>query len=191
MRETRIVARLRVALGPSYDSSALVSRIAEENLFQYPTEREVKSRARACDRRLSSLSDDEHVRDALMGLVTDGTPEQAALANLYAMARDNRIVWDFLSVTVAHKLRTHDPALSRHEIVSFLADLRLQDERVASWSDATLNKIRQVLTNALEGCGMYDRKSERLEPPLPDRCLTSAIRQNGDLVLLSVFGVIE
>ena len=82
MRETRIVARLRVALGPSYDSSALVSRIAEENLFQYPTEREVKSIARACDRRLSSLSDDEHVRDALMGLVADGTPEQAALANL-------------------------------------------------------------------------------------------------------------
>ena len=130
MRETRIVARLRVALGPSYDSSALVSRIAEENLFQYPTEREVKSIARACDRRLSSLSDDEHVRDALMGLVTDGTPEQAALANLYAMARDNRIVWDFLSVTVAHKLRTHDPALSRHEIVSFLADLRL---RTSAW----------------------------------------------------------
>lgn len=191
MRETRIVARLRVALGPSYDSSALVSRIAEENLFQYPTEREVKSIARACDRRLSSLSDDEHVRDALMGLVTDGTPEQAALANLYAMARDNRIVWDFLSMTVAHKLRMHDPALSRHEMVSFLADLRLQDERVASWSDATLNKIRQVLTNALEGCGMYDRKSEHLEPPLPDRCLTSAVRQNGDLVLLPVFGVIE
>ena len=191
MRETRIVARLRVALGPSYDSSALVSRIAEENLFQYPTEREVKSIARACDRRLSSLSDDEHVRDALMGLVTDGTPEQAALANLYAMARDNRIVWDVLSMTVAHKLRTHDPALSRHEIVSFLADLRLQDERVASWSDATLNKIRQVLTNALEGCGMYDRKSEHLEPPLPDRCLTSAVSQNGDLVLLPVFGVIE
>ena len=191
MRETRIVARLRVALGPSYDFSALVSRIAEENLFQYPTEREVKSIARACDRRLSSLSDDEHVRDALMGLVTDGTPEQAALANLYAMARDNRIVWDFLSMTVAQKLRTHDPALSRHEMVSFLADLRLQDERVASWSDATLNKIRQVLTNALEGCGMYDRKSEHLEPPLPDRCLTSAVRQNGDLVLLPVFGVIE
>lgn len=206
LRETRVVARLRAdaalagaaptdaaPAGTAPDATALdcdaaVARIAGENLFQYPTEREVKSIARACWRRLDALSDDPVLRDSLIDLAAHGTPDQARQVNLYAMARDNRIVWDFLAAVVSRKVLALDPALPRREIVAFLEGLRSQDDRAAAWSDATLNKIRQVLTAALVQCGMYDRKAETLRPLVADLSLEHAIRANGDDVLLPAFG---
>ncbi|WP_321974022.1 DUF1819 family protein [Paratractidigestivibacter sp.] len=188
LRETRTVARLRNEAGESYDPADLVARVCNENLFQYPTERELASVAKACDRRLTALSQDPATRAALIDLIANGTADQSAQANLYAMARDNRIVWDFLAAVVAHKFRTLDRSLTRPEIASFVEGLRAQDEKIARCSDATLNKIRQVLTACLVQCGMYDRRSERLAPPLPDRTLENCIRANGDYALLPAFG---
>lgn len=191
LRETRTVARLRNEAGESYDPAGLVARVCDENLFQYPTERELRSVARACDRRLTALSDDPATRAALIDLIANGTADQIAQTNLYAMARDNRIVWDFLATLVAHKFRTLDRSLTRPEVVAFVEGLRAQDQKIARCSDATLTKIRQVLTACLVWCGMYDRRSGRLTPPLLDRSLENGIRANGDFALLPAFGFKE
>ncbi len=194
LRETRTVARLRAdaaGSGKPLELAEVVDLAAEENIFQYPTEREVKSIARACWRRLDALSDDPALRNRLIDLVAAGTPDQARQVNLYALARDNRIVWEFLVVVVARKLQGLDESLPKREIVAFLEGLRAQDERAARWSDATLNKIRQVLTACLVECGMYDRRAETLLRPLLDLTLEQAMRANGDQVLLPAFGAAE
>ncbi len=194
LRETRTVARLRAdaaGSGKPLELADVVDLAAEENIFQYPTEREVKSIARACWRRLDALSDDPALRNQLIDLVAVGTPDQARQVNLYALARDNRIVWEFLAVVVARKLQGLDESLPKREIVAFLEGLRAQDERAARWSDATLNKIRQVLTACLVECGMYDRRAETLLRPLLDLTLEQAMRANGDQVLLPAFGAAE
>ena len=194
LRETRTVARLRAdaaGSGKPLGLADVVDLAAEENIFQYPTEREVKSIARACWRRLDALSDDPALRNQLIDLVAAGTPDQARQVNLYALARDNRIVWEFLVVEVARKFQGFDESLPKREIVAFLEGLRAQDERAARWSDATLNKIRQVLTACLVECGMYDRRAETLLRPLLDLTLEQAMRANGDQVLLPAFGAAE
>ena len=194
LRETRTVARLRAdaaGSGKPLELAEVVDLAAEENIFQYPTEREVKSIARACWRRLDALSDDPALRNRLIDLVAAGTPDQARQVNLYALARDNRIVWEFLVVEVAQKFQGLDESLPKREIVAFLEGLRAQDERAARWSDATLNKIRQVLTACLVECGMYDRRAETLLRPLLDLTLEQAMRANGDQVLLPAFGAAE
>ena len=61
MRETRVVAQLRLDEGLT--DQQIVSRVVEQNLFQYPTERELKSISRACARRLRALSDDPAARE--------------------------------------------------------------------------------------------------------------------------------
>lgn len=194
LRETRTVARLRAdaaGSGETLELADVVDLAAEENIFQYPTEREVKSIARACWRRLDALSDDPALRNQLIGLVAAGTPDQARQVNLYALARDNRIVWEFLVAVVARKFQDLDESLPKREIVAFLEGLRAQDERAARWSDATLNKIRQVLTACLVECGMYDRRAETLLRPLLDLTLEQAMRANGDQALLPAFGTAE
>lgn len=177
VNETRTVARLMLDEGIA-DTAGLVDAVVSANPFQYPTERELKSITRACARRLAALSDDPQLRRRLVELIAHGTPDQLAQTNLYAMMRDNRIVWDFMTCVVARKLEALDPLLRRREIADFVEGLRAQDGRAARWSDATANKVRQVLTACLERCGMYDRATERIAPPLLDLDLEAAIRAN-------------
>ena len=188
-REIRIVARLR--LDEDLSDADIVERVVEQNLFQYPTERELKSIARALCRRLTALSDDPERRARLARLIAHGTVDQARQTNLYAIACDYRVMWEFMTVVVASKRRQLDAHLPKREIVSFLEGLRAQDEKVAGWSDATLNKIRQVFVKCLEECGMYDRASEQLTSVLLDFELEGLIRANDDAAILPALGVMD
>ena len=185
MRETRVVARLKS--DEQLTDEQVVERVTAENLFRYPTGRELKSIARACCRRLDALSDDPATREALTRLVAHGTLEQARQANLYALMRTYRVAWEFMVAVVGPRYRALDPGLPRRDIVAFLEQLRAQDERVAGWSDATMNKIRQVLTAALVSCAMYDRKTQTLQPIYLDFELEQGIRANGDEACLPAF----
>ena len=187
-REIRIVAQLRLDEGLS--DRELVSRVVEQNLLQYPTERELRSIARALCRRLTSLSDDPERRAQLTRLVAHGTSDQARQTNLYAIARDYRVMWEFLTVVVADKRKNLDTSRPNREIAAFLEGLRAQDETVAGWSDATLNKIRQVYVRCLEECGMDDRATEQLTSVLLDFELEQAIRANDDAAILPAFDVL-
>lgn len=53
--EMRTTAKL---LNDGYSEPEAVEKIINENLFQYPTEKEIKKLARACVSRLKSMQDD-------------------------------------------------------------------------------------------------------------------------------------
>ena len=189
-REMRIVARLMLEDGFT-DPAALATYVQEHNAFQYPTERELKSIARACIRRIASVSEDHAVTARLVELLAHGTADQLRQANLYAMMCDNRLVWEFMLNMVADKRRRLDCSLRSYEIASFIEGLRAQSETVDGWSDATRNKARQVLAKCIVECGMYDRRAEELTPLLADFELTQIIRANGDERALAAFGIVE
>lgn len=190
VNETRVVARLMVDENFS-DTKEIIEKVAAQNLFQYPTEREQKSIARACCRRLLALSEGEDVRASLINLAAHGSLEQLAQVNLYAMMCDNRVVWDFMTCVIAPKFNLFDLSLRKSEIATFIEGLRAQDDRVATWSDATCNKVRQVLVNCIEGAGLYSRKTETLRPPLLDFELERCVRANDDAAVLPAFGITE
>ena len=105
---------------------------------------------------------------------------------------DNRLVWDFMTCVVAGKFSMLDTHLGKAETAAFLEGLRAQDERVATWSPATLNNtLRQVLLHCLEQCGMYDRKTERLSSAPADYDLENLMRENGDAGILPAFGLAQ
>lgn len=189
-REMRIVARLMLEDGFT-DPAALATYVQERNAFQYPTERELKSIARACIRRIASVSEDHAVTARLVELLAHGTADQLRQANLYAMMCDNRLVWEFMLNMVADKRRRLDTSLHAYEIATFIEGLRAQSETVDGWSDATRNKARQVLAKCIVECGMYDRRAEELTPLLADFELTQIIRANGDERALAAFGIVE
>lgn len=186
--ETRVVARLRTDEGLT-DADEIAARVLTYDLFQYQTEREVASIARACARRLEAVSNTPEIRNRICALIAHGTAEQLKQANFYALMHDNRIVWDFMLCVVAPKFTALDSTLKRHEIENFIEGLRTQDERAAAWSAETANKIRQVLTQCLEKCSMYDRKTEVLAPLLLDYDLENIIRANDDAQVLPAFGL--
>lgn len=188
LNEARTVARLRIDEGLEDDE--VLRRNREQNLFQYPTEREIASLTRACLLRLDNLSEDPGRRQGLTGLIAHGTPSQARQANLYAMMRTYRVVWEFMVSLVGRKLQSFYFHLERAEVAAFLESLREQSDEVASWSDSTFNKIRQVLVKCLVETGyLKSSRDTQLVPPLLDLDLEVAVRANGDGIALPAFNI--
>ena len=155
--EIRILAKL-FSLGLSFDEAML--KIKNENLFQFPTERMIESIARTCNKRIMAINSDE-----LTEILANGSMEVAKQVNLYAMMKYNRLVWDFMTTVIGEKYRTQDFTLTKTDISAFFFALREQNEDVATWSENTIQKIKQVLVKSLVECEYLDStKSETLNP---------------------------
>lgn len=189
LTEIRIIARLRLeGLG----DAEILGQNLNNNYFQYPTEREIRSITRACLLRLDNLSDNAELKLELTRSLANGTITQTSQINLYAIMRTYRLAWEFMVGVVGHKYRTFDMRLAKHEISAFLEGLRAQSDVVATWSDSTLNKIRQVLTRCLVGAGyLTSPRSDELRPVLLDLDLERALRENGDAAALPAFNCLD
>lgn len=106
--EIRIVSKLYIQ-GISADDAA--SKIREDNLFQYPTERQISRMTRACYRRLDALNNQMLVKE-----VSSSPTEIAKQINLYAIMRYNRLVWDFMIQVIGEKFRTQDFSFERKDL---------------------------------------------------------------------------
>ena len=178
--ETRVVARL---LADGLAREEILKAVKQDNLFQFPTERMVASICNTCLRRLEGLNSAE-----LVQTLADGAQEDAKLINLYAMMRDNRIVWDFMISVIGEKYRTQDYELTLSDLNMFFLHLQEQNDQIAAWSDSTVRKIKQVLKRCLLECGYLESaKSTRLAPVFPCPALVAAIRQNRDTEALAAF----
>lgn len=178
--ETRITAQL---VCQDLPRDEIIERIKSENLFQFPTEKMVVSIARTCFRRLDALAS-----DALVRLLAEAPMGTAKQVNLYAMMKDNRVVWDFMTTVIGEKYRTQALDFSPKDVSIFLFLLREQNDSVAGWSDSTVSKIRQVLIRILTECRYLDsiRASQlnwiSIEPELEDK-----IRAQHDMAALPAF----
>ena len=182
--ETKILAEL---LTQGYSQAKAIDKIVAENLFQFPTERMIRSIANSCAKRLNSLESDELIR-----CLARSSSDVGKQINLYAMARRNGIVYDFLVTVVGGKFQTLDFSFSRTDIDRFMLRLQEQNDAVASWSDSTIQKIKQVLKKCLVECDYLDSvNSEVLNPVYLYPELENVIRANGDTALFPAFNFFE
>ena len=178
--EIRVVASL-IAEGLNRDE--ILKMIQEENLFQFPTERMISSIAGTCFKRIDALES-----ETLVYQLANAPADVAKQINLYAMMRYNKVVWDFMTTVIAEKYRTQEFEFSKKDLNVFFFRLQEQNDSVASWSDSTINKIKQVLTKSLVECGYLDTtKSTQLNNITIEPELEDEIRASGDLAALPAF----
>lgn len=178
--EIRIVSKLYLE-GKSIDE--IIKIIQRNNLFQYPTEREVSRLARACYKRIIALGNNKLVFE-----LANAPIEVAKQINLYAMMCYNRLVREFMIDLIGEKYRLQDFSFTKKDINVFFTRLQEQNEDVAAWSERTINKLKQVLTKCLIEVGMLDSvKDTTLNPILISEELESGIRENNDLAALAAF----
>lgn len=179
-QEIRIAARLCLE-GKSAQEAA--AQIKQENLFQYPTEREIARLARACYKRLHALDNEQLVRELAAAPVS-----VAKQINLYAMMRYNRLVWEFMTQVIGEKYRSQDFSFSKKDLHAFFARLQAQNDAVAAWSEGTVSKIKSVLVRALVETEYLDTiRSTVLNPVLLCEELEQGIKANGDYEALAAF----
>ena len=182
--EIRVVANL---LCQGHSREETIEKIKNENLFQFPTERMLTTITKACFRRIDALKSESLIENLAYSSV-----DVAKQINLYAMMRYNRIVWDFMLNVIGEKFRTQQLDFSSKDLNLFFFDLQEQNESIASWSDSTISKIKQVLKKTLVECGYLDNsKSERLNTVYLYPELESGIRENCDRVVFPAFYFFE
>ena len=171
--EMRTTAKL---MNKGFDDEAIVNEIIEDNLFQYPTEKMIKNIAKVCVARLHTINDKN-----LIEIIANGSAESAKQICLYAMIKYYRIVWEFMTTVIAEKFKLKDLSYSRKDINIFFTRLQEQSDIVASWSDSTIGKIKQVLTKMLVDNGYLDStKSETLNPVLIDLDLKNVLEEKNE-----------
>ena len=165
------------------DKSAIAEKIMDENLFQYPTERTVRKMALACLRRLDALDNESLVR--ALAIQPAGVAKQICL---YAMMRQYRLVWDFMLTVVGEKYRLLDTSFGKVDLNIYFMRLQEQDDWVATWSDSTIKKLKQVLQKLLiENEYLDSTDADHLNPVLISTLLENEIRADGQEIVLPAF----
>ena len=179
--ETRIVAKLMVE--EDLDDSIIAQKIIQDNLFQFPTEKSLKRTVMACLRRLRVLEDEE-----LIHVIANGPIENAKQACLYAMMRQYRLVWDYMITVIGRKFQEQDFSYGQLDLYVFFCRIQEQDDEVASWSESTINKLKQVINRVLiENEYIDGPRAKRLNPVLICPEVENAIRAKGEEIVLPAF----
>lgn len=182
--EMRTTARL---LSDGVSDDEAIDQIVAENLFQYPTERSVRRMARACVTRLRNMKDNE-----MITAIADQPQDVSKQLCLYAMMNQHRLVLDFMLTVIAEKYRQQNFAFSKIDLNVFFLRLQEQDDGVATWSDSTITKLKQIFVRMLVDTEYLDDiKADHINPVLASSILENAIRSNGDEAMLPAFNCFE
>ncbi len=180
--EMRTVAALTCQ---GMDRQQILAAVHDGNLFQFPTDRMITSIANSCMKRLEAMDSPE-----LTEVLAFASAEVAKQVNLYAMMKQHRLVWEFMTAVIGEKYRTQAFDFSKRDVDAFLFCLREQNDTVASWSDATIAKIRQVLVKILAECGyLASVRSEELLPVTAVPELEQVLLQKQETAVLAAFNV--
>ena len=178
--ETRTVAKL---LTEGLTDEEIILKVFDENLFQYPTERMLKNIASVCLKRLHAMED----RD-LVKVVANSPVEVSKQVCLYAIMKQNRVMWEFMITVIGEKYRQMDFSFSDRDINVFFMRLQEQDELVAEWRESTIKKMKSVIKRILiENDYLDSGKAQQLNPVLINNVLENAIRCNNDEIALPAF----
>ena len=165
----------------------VISKIVESNLFQYPTERSLKKMAETCLQRLAALED-----NTLVQAIVSQPSSVSKQICLYAMMRQYRLVWDFMLTVVGAKYKLLDTSFAKKDLNIFFMRLQEQDDGVATWSDSTINKSKQVLNRVLvENDYLDNPHADHLNPVLISPLLENAIRASGQELALPAFNCLN
>ena len=165
----------------------IISRIISENLFQYPTEKQTRSQALACIKRLRCLND-----NVLVKAIATKPSETAKQICLYAMMKYNRLVWDFMVTVIGEKFRTNSLNFGKIDLNVYFIRLQEQIDSVAAWKENTVKKAKVVLLRLLvENEYLDSTKSDHLNPVWINSILESAIRDHGDEAALPAFNCLN
>ena len=125
--EMRLTAKLFLE---GHSKREAIDMIQRDNLFQYPTEREVSRMAGTCWKRLEVLENKQLVHELAYGPI-----DAAKQIDLYSVMRYNGLVWEFMVDVIGEKLRNQDLSLTAKDMDAFFDDLQAKDSGVAGWSE--------------------------------------------------------
>ncbi|MBF7082779.1 DUF1819 family protein [Desulfallas sp. Bu1-1] len=171
--EVKKAASLKIQ-GLSYPE--ILSRSINDNIFQVNTESRKKEIAAAVIKRLKVLD------DYLIKKIVNGSIDTGKQVALYALMKTDRLFYEFMQEVYREKCLLHDFTINDADFNIFFQKKSEQSEVIASWSDYTYYKMKQVYKRVLREAGLAkkQKKAIMITRPVVEKDLTEHLREIGD-----------
>lgn len=124
----------------------------------------------------------EVIEDGLVEVFIHGDLNTQKIINIIAMAKRNRLFFEFLYEVYREKVQLGAIELKDSDINIFFKNKQDQDEDVSKWTDVTLRRLRSSYMNFLTDAGLLtiSGKQKKITPPILDVTLENYLKDNGD-----------
>lgn len=158
-------------------------KVIDENLFQHEKISSLKRGLPYVLRRVNALD------DTLRTMVIEDSKEVGKVINLYAIMKTNRLFYEFMEEVIYEKMQMNNYNLEKKDLNAFFTMKTEQNENIAVWTEATINKLKHVHSKILIDVGMLkSMKSGELNRIILDERVKNHLTHIGDNKYAQVIG---
>ncbi|WP_286910871.1 DUF1819 family protein [Clostridium sp. UBA1652] len=160
----------------------------EDNIFQLESEARKKEVASIITARLKEL--DEYIIDK----VENSNVETSKVLVLYAIVKTDMLFFEFINEVYKEKVLLKDLYIRDKDFGVFFQNKREQSEKVASWTEYTFKKLKQVYIRILFESGLISNQKgdKEIKVPIIDNDVKEYLYKIGDRVYINaILGIVE
>lgn len=170
------------------DVDNLKEKSLRDNIFQLESEARKKEVASIITARLKDLD------KQIIYNIENSNVETSKVLVLYAILKTDRLFFEFINEVYKEKILLKDLFIKDKDFNVFFQNKREQSEKVASWSEYTFKKLKQVYIRILFESGLIvNQKGDReIKIPIIESEVKDYLYNIGDGIYLNaILGIIN
>lgn len=184
-KETKKAATL---INTGFTIDEIKEKSLQDNIFQLESETRKKEVASTIVARLKAID------SFVIEKIESSNIETSKILVLYAIAKTDRLFFEFINEVYKEKVLLRDFYLRDKDFEVFFQIKKEQSERVASWTEVTFKKLKQVYIRILFESGLIANKTGDREIRIP--IINSEIKEHlysiGDKSYINaILGILE
>ena len=160
----------------------------EENIFQLESEARKVEIASIITTRLKDI------KPYILNKIENGNIETSKVLVLYLIIKNDRLFFEFINEVYKEKILLKDLYIRDKDFGVFFQNKREQSEKVASWSEYTVKKLKQVYIRILFESGLISNQKgdKEIKLPIIDSDVKEYLYGIGDKVYINaILGIVD
>ncbi|WP_144533668.1 DUF1819 family protein [Bacillus pumilus] len=159
------------------------SKVVDENIFQFENKGRITRTLPSVMRRAKVID------STLASLMMEGSVEMSKVINLYAIMKTDLLFYEFMDEVISEKFQNNDYLIEKKDINLFFTTKSEQSDKVASWSDINIEKLKRAFMQVLFESGMLKgRRGKELNRLIIDDQIKNHLTHIGDARYVRAMG---
>lgn len=178
--ETKKAAKLILQ---GLDEDQIRDKSLAYNIFQVNTDARKTEIASAVVTRLKALD------SFFIEKLVNADIQTSKLIAIYSIMKTDRLFFEFMNEAYKDKIILRDNFIWDKDFNIFFDRKKEQSAKVASWTDYTFYKLKQVITRILNEAGLIRNEGRKREVvrPIVENSVVEHFKKIGDTVYLNIF----
>ena len=184
-KETKKAASV---INAGFELTKIKEESLQNNIFQLESEARKREVASIIVARLKEL--DKYIIDK----IENSNVETSKVLVLYAIVKTDRLFFEFINEVYKEKILLKDLYIRDKDFGVFFQNKREQSEKVASWTEYTFKKLKQVYIRILFESGLISNQKgdKEIRVPIIDNDVRDYLYKIGDRIYINaILGIIE